>query len=60
MTTRTTISGNYHSGESQMRQEIEGESMSGKENDYRRDHGPRACKETAKYFHGAGALNQWA
>src|SRR5580704_4680694 len=50
----------YRSGQSQVSQEIEGEPMSGEENDYRRNHGPRARNDSAKYFHGAGPLNQWA
>jgi hypothetical protein len=34
--------------------------MSGKENDYRRNHGPRERKDMTKYGHDAGPLNQWA
>ena len=34
----------YHSGQCRVPQEIEGESVSGEEKEYRRDHGPRAVK----------------
>jgi hypothetical protein len=33
--------------------------MSGKENDYRRNHGQRERKDTANYGHDASPLNQW-
>ena len=48
--------GNHRSGQCQVPQE-KGESMSGEDNDDRRDHDPRVRKDTAKYFHSAGSLN---
>jgi hypothetical protein len=47
---------NYRSGQCQVPQEIEGQSMSGEKNDYRRNHGLRARKEEAKYVHDVGPL----
>jgi hypothetical protein len=41
-------------------EEIEGEPMNSEKNDYRRNHGPGAHKDTVKYVHGAGPLNRCA